>query len=220
MRTVDNPNTGELREQDDVTIGRHDVDATTESIKTLLAGGTPDWVRFPKDFANLAREEKAAAKEQSETMALQYKWEDQDMLSDRPSRMINAISTRDYIKKLRSNGVKCFTIDNGFPPQTVALWAVPPDDPQKTRYVCYLQVPAMYEWSVLKLDRLGIPSGEDFRGWRTVGVELVKKRIITEAQLHAWFGVPSPNARSARYFRTLWELRHSKKYVDPDEVKE
>jgi hypothetical protein len=217
MRIIDNPNTGALRDQDDVMLERHDVDATSEVIQRMLAGGTPDWVRFPREFANMAREEKAAMKERSEAMAAPYKWEDQDVLTNRQARMINAISTRDFVQKLRSKGVKCFTIDNGFPPQTVALWAIPPDKGNKARYVCYLQVPAMYEWSVLKLDRMGIPSGEEFRGWRTVCVQLVQKQIISEAQLHAWFGVPSPNEISNRYFRSLWETRHRRKYVDPEE---
>jgi hypothetical protein len=75
----------------------------------------------------------------------------------------------------------------------------------------------MWEWSVLKLDSHGIPSGEESRGWRTVAIQLVEKEIITEAQCHKIFGVPSPNAISARYFRSLWEKRNGKRFGSIDE---
>jgi hypothetical protein len=117
---------------------------------------------------------------------------------------------------LKQNGIKTAVMESGLS-GTVALWAVPPTRTTKLRYVCYLQVPAMYEWSVLRLDSHGIPNGEEFRGWRTVAIQLVEKEIITEEQCHRIFGIPSPNAISARYFRSLWEKRNGKRYVDIEE---
>src|SRR5208282_1816396 len=123
-------------------------------------------------------------REDSEFGAQDYKIEDQAELTNKAARMVNPMSTRDFIAKLRKHGIKCFTVDNGFPPNTVALWCLPPNQVARARYVCYLQVPAMYEWSVLKVDRYGKPMGEDFRGWRTVCVQLIEKEILTEDQVN------------------------------------
>lgn len=191
----------------------HDVDATHEAIQQMLAGGTPNWVRWPEDYKEYAREGYAAEKEISNRMAAAYKWDDQEDLTNELARKVNKITTREFMKKLNDNGIKAHVMDNGMK-GTVGLWAVPPHRTNKIRYVCFLQVPAMYEWSVLRLDDHGIPSGEAFRGWRTVAIQLVEKEIISEAQCHKIFGVPSPNAVSARYFRSLWEKRNGKRYSD------
>ncbi|VVB52663.1 Uncharacterised protein [uncultured archaeon] len=195
----------------------HDLSTTRTTIKQLLADGTPDWVSHPEDYKEFVKENFAAHKQESDAMAEAYQWHDQHILADL-GRKVNPISTRAFIDKLRKNGVKCFTVDNGWR-GTVALWATPPEKLDAVRYVCYLQIPAMYEWSILNLDRHGIPDGEGYRGWRTVIVQLVEKEIITELQAHRIFGVPAPNENSARYFQSLWEKRNGKKYVDPEDEK-
>jgi hypothetical protein len=200
---------------------RHDISATQEAIQQMLAGETPNWVRWPQDYKDMAKEDFASHRENSEKMASGYKWADQKMLTDKAARQINGISTRDFIEKLRRNGIKCAVFDNqfvgpgGIP--TVGLWCVPPNRTNKIRPVCYLDVPMMWEWSVLKLDAYGIPAGEGSRGWRTVAVQLVEKGIITEQQCHKIFPPPPPNQLSARYYRSLWEVRHRKAYEDNDE---
>ncbi len=193
---------------------RHDVDATHESIQRMLAGGTPNWVKWPHEYKSYVKESFAAEKEISDKMACAYKWDDQDILTNRQARMVNAMSTRAFVKKLNDAGIKTAVMDSSMK-GTVALWAVPPQRSNKLRYVCYLQVPAMYEWSVLRLDSHGIPNGESYRGWRTVAIQLVEKEIITEAQCHQMFGAPGANKISARYYRSLWEKRHGRKFEDP-----
>lgn len=218
-----------LKDVDDPFKERHDIPATQAVIQQLLAGGTPDWVKFPHDFKNLVREEKAAHKENSDRMAEQYKWDDQDILTNEAARKVNVMHTAAFVQKLKDNGVKCFTTQAIRDPnaavsqqfnQQAGLWAIPPSRQDKARYITFLQVPAMSEWDVLRLDRHGIPSGLDYRGWRSVLVELVKKDIMSEAEIHLIFGVPSPSALSSRYFLSLWEKRNGQKYVDPEEVKD
>jgi hypothetical protein len=192
----------------------HDLKTTRETIKQLLANGTPNWVRFPQDYKAFVKESFAREKEISDTMAKAYQIEDQDILANPEGRKVNATPTRAFIQKLRDNGVRCFTIDNGFPPQTVALWAIRPGSDEAI-YVCYLQVPAMYEWSVLKLDRHNVPSGEDFRGWRTVVSQLIIKDILSEERAHQIFGKPVLNKISRVYRRTLYFHRNRKRQEFP-----
>jgi hypothetical protein len=186
---------------------RHNLRTTRESIKKILADGTPNWIRFPNDYKNFVKESFAAAKEESDSQVSDYKMEHQDILTNAAARKVNAISTRDFIQKLRKNGVRCFTIDNGYPPQTVALWSIRPNSDQ-VQYICYLQVPAMYEWSVLKVDRHGLPAGEDFRGWRTVLVQLITKGIMTETKAHQVFGRPTDSEVSLIYRESLFYIRN------------
>jgi len=210
----------------DVTIDHawnehHDVNTTSESIQKMLAGGTPNWVKWPQDYTSFMKESFAEEKQKSDKMGKQYRWADQEMLTNKVARRINGINSRDFIeKKLKANGIVAHAFasqwrNHGGGP-TVGLWCIPPSR-SKLRYVCYMDVPMMFEWSILKLDNHGLPSGEESRGWRTVVVQLVEKDIITEKQCHKIFGVPGANAISARYYRSLWEKRHGRPYQDEEE---
>jgi hypothetical protein len=190
----------------DVITSRHNIKATQESIKALLANGTPNWVKWPEDYKNFVRESFQEDKEQSDAMVSSYKMEDQHILTNAVARKVNPMGTRDFILKLRKNGVRCFTVDNGMP-QTVGLWAMRPDRPNPL-YVCYLQIPAMYEWSLLRLDHHDLPAGERFRGWRTVLSQIIAKKILTEKKCHQIFGKPTESINGRRYRETLYNYRN------------
>jgi hypothetical protein len=204
-----------LKHVDDPIKSYHDLPTTKASIQQILAGGTPNWVKWPQDYKEFVRESFAAEKEISDEMGEVYHIEDQEDLTNEVARKVNPMSTDAFLWKLRQNGIKCFTIYNGLQ-GTVGLWCLPPKQVAKARYICYLQIPAMYEWSVLRLDRHNIPIGEKFRGWRTVLMELIKKEILTEYQAHKIFGHPAGNKVFNRYRRTLWELRNDKRYTEED----
>jgi hypothetical protein len=199
--------------QEEIITSHHDLPTTQETIKQLLANGTPNWVKWPEDYKAFVKESFAAEKEISDEMAEQYHIEDQEDLTNELARKVNPMSTDAFVAKLRANGIKCFTVYNGLA-GTVGLWCLPPKQVAKARYVCYMQIPAMYEWSVLRLDRHNIPVGEKFRGWRTVLMELIKKEILTEYQAHKIFGHPSGNKVFNRYRRSLWELRNDKRFTE------
>ncbi len=211
----------ELKKVEDPIKEYHDLPTTKATIQELLAGGTPNWVKFPEDYRNFVKETFAREKEISNEMVERYQMDDQVALTNRKARMVNTMPTDKFVEKLRSNGIKCFTVYNGYElpdkhplKKTIALWCIPPKQTSRARYICYLQVPAMYEWSVLALDRHNLPVGEAFRGWRTVIVELIKKEILTEFQAHEIFGYPSNNPVFSRYHETLWEIRNGKRYSD------
>src|ERR1035437_1541302 len=184
-----------------------DMKTTQATIKKMLAGGTPMWYRFPGDYRAFAQESILAEKEISDKMAVRYKMEDQTSLTNESARKVNPVRTRNFIEKLRDSGVKCFTVDNGFPKATVALWAVRPGT-DKLTYVCFLQTPAMWEWSVLRLDKRGLPAGESYRGWRTVEVQLIEKGIVSEARAHEIFGYPVDGPVSRRFRKNLFWFRN------------
>ena len=200
----------EYKGVNDIQSGGMDNSTTRDSIKQLLAGGTPDWVKHPEQYKNFVKESFAAEKEMSDQQVESYKMDNQDLLSDEKPRKVHAIATRDFIKKLRDNGVRCFTVDNGLA-GTVGLWAA---RGTQMVYVCYLQIPAQYEWSVLRLDAHNLPNGERFRGWRTVLMQLIVKDILTEEKAHKIFGKPTGGIVSSLYRKTLWFRRNKMKKHD------
>lgn len=204
-----------LKHVEDPIKSHHDLPTTKASIQQILAGGTPNWVKWPEDYRAFVRESFAAEKEISDEMGEAYHIEDQEDLTNELARKVNPMSTDDFVFKLRKHGIKCFTVYNGLK-GTVGLWCLPPKQVARARYVCYLQIPAMYEWSVLRLDRHNIPVGEKFRGWRTAVMELIKKEILTEYQAHKIFGHPSGDKTFRRYQRSLWELRNEKKFTEAE----
>ena len=214
---VDLRNTRAAKDDEELFTNHHDLPTTQASIQEILAGGTPDWVKFPKDYKNFAREAFQAEREISLEMVERYQMEDQPDLTNTKARMVNPMSTDAFIRKLRINEIcpiKCFTVYNGLQ-GTVGLWCIPPKVTGRARYVCYVRTPAMYEWSLLILDKHNLPAGE-LRGWRTVLAELIKNEILTEWQAHQIFGNPSDNSCFRRYRQTLWEQRNGKRYTEDE----
>lgn len=138
--------------------------------------------------------------------------------------MVNPMEVRAFIKKLRDNRIKCFLYQ--VPPgpktppamvNTVGLWAEVPSQRgighlyQGTRhqYMTWMDIPFMYEWSVLRLDEHQIPIGEKHRGWRTVLSKLICRKVLTETKAHQIFGAPG-GATSCIYKRTLFEFRNGR----------
>lgn len=198
----------------DVIKSQHDLRTTRESIKALLSNGTPNWVKWPQDYKNFVKESFQEEKEMSDDQVASYRMEDQPILTNAVARKVNPMGSRDFILELRKHGVRCFTIDNGMP-GTVGLWAMRPNKIEPT-YVCFLQIPAMYEWSLLRLDEHGLPAGERFRGWRTVLAQLIVKKILTEKKAHEVFGKPTESMNGRRYCETLFNFRNGITSSDDD----
>lgn len=64
------------------------------------------------------------------------------------------------------------------------------------RYAGWVQIPAMYEYSVMRFDAHGLPTTEKFRGWRTVNLKLIQEGFLTERESNRVFGeATGPAAR-------------------------
>jgi hypothetical protein len=195
--------------QEEIFTSHHDIATTEETVKMLLADGTPDWVTRPQEWKNYAREAMQREKEISDEQVERYQMDDQEDLTNAVARLVNRMSTDEFMRKLRKFGIKCFTVYNGLP-GTVGLWCIPPKKQSVARYVCFIRTPYMWEWSLLKLDEHNLPSGE-LRGWRTACTELVKNDILTEWQVNQIFGPPSGGKPFRRYRQTMWEIRNGKR---------
>ena len=187
---------------------------TEATIKEYFKDGTPDWIVHPEDYRNFALEEMQCNKEQSDAQVAEYRMEDQRELIDFKSRNVNIVDSKKFVLKLRDNGIKCLALYNGML-GTAGLWAiVPTNHGADVRYITMIQIPAMIEWSVLALDDHGLPAGEEYRGWRTVLCELIKKGVVTERRAHEIFGRPTDSIVSRRYRRSLFEFRHRHENIE------
>lgn len=201
----------DLPELNNPYAGKHDLKTTEATIKEILKDGTPDWIKRPEEYRNFAQEAYLADKEVSDAIAADYKLEDQDLMVNKKARYVNIMGSREFLRKLRINGIKCFTFQNPKIEQQAGLWCeTKTPHGSDFKYICYIQIPAMVEWSILRLDNHGLSAGEDYRGWRTVLSELIKKDVLSEQKAHEIFGAPSIAEVSRRYRKTLYLYRNRK----------
>lgn len=58
----------------------------------------------------------------------------------------------------------------------------------RPQYVTWIQIPWMIEYSVMRFDAHGLATTEKYRGWRTVGIELIRQGYVSEAEFNRVFG--------------------------------
>lgn len=76
------------------------------------------------------------------------------------------------------------------------------------RYVTWIQIPAMIEYSVMRFDEHGLATSEKYRGWRTVLLKLIQEGLLTERQANFIFGEPRGPA-AARWGQILQGFRNT-----------
>lgn len=184
---------------------------TEATVREILKHGTPDWVKHPEDYKNLAKEDYLRTKENSDKQVSSFKMDGQDILADENVSKINRMSLDVFMSKLRSNGLKAWCVESTLRNNTGGLWVTSPTtEGFKPKFVTTIQYPAMYEYSVLRLDDHGLPIGEKFIGWRNAVAQLIVLGIWSEEQAHRVFGPPVIGPRSVRYRKTLWNYRNNR----------
>jgi hypothetical protein len=183
---------------------------TEESVKELLKSGTPDWFSHPEHYKDLAKEAYVEQKEISDSLVSEYKLPNQERYTDAKARMRNELSTKQLLAKLRDNGLKCTVQQSANSlPGTAGLFAVRSGyDQLGLQLVTTVQVPGMYEWSVLRTDEHGLPNGEKYIGWRNVCAALVQKGFWPEEKVNKVFGKPPHREFAMSYHRNMWNVRN------------
>lgn len=183
---------------------------TEQTIKAVLKDGTPDWYTRPEDYKDMAKDEYARQKQASDAQVREYRLPDQEIYTDEAPRRTGVLTTKQFLGKLRDNGLACCAQQNkNSPENTAGLFVIVPGREQLgLKFVTSVQVPAMYEWSVLREDEHGLPNGEKFIGWRNACVKLVELDIWSEDKMHKVFGRPPDRAYTKTYYKSLWLVRN------------
>jgi hypothetical protein len=212
VRTADKINKQLGTDTSHMTTGKRGMKTkkTEATVKEILKHGTPDWFTHPEDYKDMAKEEYARAKETSDGQVSGFRMPDQAALTDeaRKSGVLTLAALQDRLKK---NGLYVWSVESPRHDGTGGLWAlVPTTAGKKPLFVTTVQYPCMYEWSTLREDEHGLPNGEEFIGWRNVCAKLIELNIWSEDKVNKVFGTPPIALHTARYRRTLWNLRNNR----------
>ena len=175
-------------------------------IKELLKGGTPDWYRFPHDYKAMVDEWHREAQENLLEECKAYRVDDQQFLAT--PRRTNMLTASAFMRKLRAGGVKCFSHDSQLGDGSASLFALKGEE---FIPVCSIQVPLMWEWSLLRIDpKTNLPTGFRDIGWRSAVKCLITEGVLTERRAHEIFGKPAEGAVSRIYRSLLWDFRNQR----------
>lgn len=190
----------------------HMANATTEAtIKEILKHGTPDWFSHPEDYKDMAKEDYARSKEISDMQVAEYRLPNQHIFTDEKARMRNPLSCKELLHILRSHDLKCCIQQQpNSVPGTAGLYAIRPGyEKLGLQLVTTVQVPNMYEWSVIREDEHGLSMGEKYIGWRNTCAALITKGFWSEEKVNKVFGLPPHREFAMHYLQTLWTARNS-----------
>lgn len=182
-------------------------------IKELLKSGTPKWYSHPEDYRAMVDEWHRKAHEDLMDECYAYKVDDQDELADPRGRRVNIMAAAVFMRKLRAAGLTCFSHDSPLQDHSASLFVlVPSKDGGKFEPMASLQVPLMYEWSLLRIDpRTNLPTGFRDIGWRSAVRCLITNGVFTEERAHQIFGEPRIATVSKRYRRMLHHHRNARR---------
>jgi hypothetical protein len=179
-------------------------------VASVLKHGTPDWVRFPRAFKAMVDEWHKQAQEALLEECEAYKVDDQELLADPRGRRVNMMSAASFMAKLRGAGLTCFSHDSPLADHTASLFVLMPSaQGGEFKPMCSIQVPLMWEWSLLRIDpRTNLPTGFRDIGWRSAVLALIRNGALNEWQAHAIFGKPREASVSKIHRRMLFDHRN------------
>jgi hypothetical protein len=185
--------------------------ATTAAIKEILKDGTPDWVSHPHHYRRMAEEDMQMQREATRQVAREFDVEDADLFKDEEPRLVNIKRTTEFVNKIRSTGLTCFSVASQLENGTCGLWVLGATDTgQEPIWVATMQFPYMCEWSIGQFDQHGVFQKWKYIGWRDTVLALIRKKMLPERVAHEVFGEPTPSGTSRRYRRLLKAFREGK----------
>lgn len=151
-------------------------------------------------------EELARLQEENANIAQEYQWLSPDEYADEGARIGTIMHSSELIKKLTENcGLVCMYRSHP-QPKRVTLLVDTTHGTKEPEVACWVQLGFMPEYSIMNFDEHGAPLQEAYRGWRTVLLQLLLKRMLTEEQATKVFGEAYGPA-SARYLSILRSFR-------------
>lgn len=147
--------------------------------------------------SNQTQEILAENQEINSEIAKQYQWVDPKDYADIEARIGQVHDHRYIINGLRSLGKTVFYREHPHPDKLTLLYAK--DVNSDLEVACWVQYGQMPELSIMNFDQYGAPLAERRRGWRTVLLQLILKRIITEDEANRVFGKPRTDPAFDKY---------------------
>jgi hypothetical protein len=153
-----------------------------------------------------AQEVLARLREENSNLASEYAWLSPDHYADQGARIGIIMHSSELIKKLTEGcGLTCWYRSHP-QPKRVTLLVDTTHGVKEPEVACWVQFGFMPEYSCVNFDEHGVVLQEAYRGWRTVLLQLLLKRMLTEEQATKVFGEAYGPA-SERYLSILRSFR-------------
>lgn len=152
------------------------------------------------------QEELARVKEENDAVAQDYQWLNPDEYEDEGARIGTIMHSSELIKKLTQECAMTVVYRPHPQPKRVTLLVDNTNGIKGLEVACWVQLGYMPEFSICNFDDHGVVLQEAYRGWRTVLLQLLIKRMITEETITRVFGKASGPA-AERYLQILQGFR-------------
>jgi hypothetical protein len=151
-------------------------------------------------------EELCRVKEENDALAQTYQWLSPDEYADEGARIGAIMHSSELIKKLTQDCRLTAAYRPHPQPKRVTLLVDSTNGVKGLEVACWVQLGYMPEFSICNFDEHGVVLQEAYRGWRTVLLQLLVKRMVTEETVTRVFGEAHGPA-AQRYLQILQGFR-------------
>ena len=152
------------------------------------------------------QEELCRVKEENDSLAQGYQWLSPDEYADEGARIGTIMHSSELIKKLTQDCRLTASYRPHPQPKRVTLLVDSTNGVKGLEVACWVQLGYMPEFSICNFDDHGVVLQEAYRGWRTVLLQLLVKRMVTEETVTRVFGEAHGPA-AQRYLQILQGFR-------------
>lgn len=151
-------------------------------------------------------EELARLREENTAAAQEYAWLSPDEYADQGARVGRIIHSSELIQIfIEQCGLTAMYRPHP-QPKKLTLLVDTSHGQELPEVACWVQAGFMPEFSCCRFDNHGVILDESHRGWRTVLMQMVLKRMLTQEQVEQVFG-PATGPASERYNAFMFSLR-------------
>jgi hypothetical protein len=183
-------------------------DQLTEQLDPELEAAIAEFAaRDPHEHTDSqTQEELCRVREENEALAKEYQWLSPDEYADEKARIGRIMHSSELITKLREEcGLTAIYREHPLPKRKTLL-VDNTNGIKGLEVACWVQFGYMPEFSICNFDEHGVILQEAYRGWRTVLLQLLIKRLLTEETITRVFGeAVGPAAR--KYLEILQGFR-------------
>jgi hypothetical protein len=152
------------------------------------------------------QEELCRIKEENDALAHDYQWLSPDEYEDEKARIGRIMHSSELIKKLTEECGLNARYRSHPQPKRITLLVDSTQGIRGMEVACWVQFGYMPEFSICNFDEHGVVLQEAYRGWRTVLLQLLIKRMVDEDTVNKVFGeAVGPAAK--KYHQIMQQFR-------------
>jgi hypothetical protein len=155
------------------------------------------------------KEELCRIQEENDSVAAEYRWLSPEEYKDEKARIGRIMHSSELMTKLTEECGLTAQYRAHPQPKRITLLVDTTNGIKGLEVACWVQFGYMPEFSICNFDDHGVVLQEAYRGWRTVLLQLIIKRMITEETATRVFG-EAVGPASRRYLEILQGFRISK----------